>query len=88
MENKMNPYLPIRKVPLDYNGIESSAYSVQMQHPENGETFANWKETGVVGHSYLLVDNDNVRKAANQVAEESNLTFTHDKTFFNGRSYA
>jgi hypothetical protein len=84
----MNPYLPIRKVPLDYNGIESSAYSVQMQHPEDGEQFNHWKEVGVVGHSYLLVDNDNVRKAANQVAEESKLQFVHDKTFFNGRSYA
>ena len=82
----MNPYLPIRKVPLDYNGIESSAYSVQMQH--TADTMPIWKETGVVGHNYLLVDNDSVRKAANQVAEECNLSFTHDKTFFNGRSYA
>ena len=84
----MNPYLPIRKVPLDYNGIESSAYSVQMQHEGDVDKLPEWKETGVVGHSYLLVDNDNVRKAADQVAEESNLQFTHDKTFFNGRSYA
>ena len=29
----MNPYLPIRKVPLDYNGIQSSAFSVQIQKP-------------------------------------------------------
>ena len=89
----MNPYLPIRKVPLDYNGISSSAYAVQMQHPdkpsENGLIDGHeWKEAGVVGHSYLLVDNDSVRKAANQVAEECNFTFAHDKTFFNGRSYA
>ena len=89
----MNPYLPIRKVPLDYNGIHSSAYAVQMQHPDkstedgliNGH---EWKETGVVGHSYLLVDNDSVRKAAREVAEECKLTFVHDQTFFNGRSYA
>ena len=89
----MNPYLPIRKVPLDYDGISSSAYAVQMQHPdkpsENGLIDGHeWKETGVVSNSYLLVDNDNVRKAANQVAEESKLQFVHDKTFFNGRSYA
>ena len=96
----MNPYLPIRKVPLDYNGISSSAYAVQMQHPNEkiadndqvrvngfGELLnADWKEAGVVGNSYLLVDNDSVRKAAHQVAEECNLTFTHDKTLFNGRS--
>ena len=89
----MNPYLPIRKVPLDYDGISSSAYAVQIQHPdkpsENGLIDGHeWKEVGVVGNSYLLVDNDNVRKAANQVAEESKLQFVHDKTFFNGRSYA
>jgi len=85
----MNPYLPIRKVPLDYDGIESSAYSVQMQHTDEDKVGGHeWKETGVVGHSYLLVDNDSVRKAANQVAEESKLQFVHDKTFFNGRSYA
>ena len=85
----MNPYLPIRKVPLDYNGISSSAYAVQMQHEPGKDTpNSEWKEAGVVGHSYLLVDNDNVRKAAEQVAEESKLQFVHDKTFFNGRSYA
>jgi hypothetical protein len=84
----MNPYLPIRKVPLDYNGISSSAYSVQMQHPETGEKLSEWKETGVVGHSYMLLPNEDVKNAANQVAEECNLNFTFDKTFFNGRSYA
>ena len=25
----MNPYAEIRKVPLDYQGVQSSAYSVQ-----------------------------------------------------------
>jgi len=85
----MNPYLPIRKVPLDYNGIESSAYSVQMQHTDEDKIGGHeWKEVGVVGHSYLLVDNHNVRKAAEQVAGECKLQFIHDKTFFNGRSYA
>ena len=83
----MNPYLPIRKVPLDYNGISSSAYSVQMQHPETGEKLSEWKEAGVVGHSYMLLSNEDVKSAANQVAEECNLNFSFDKTFFNGRSY-
>ena len=27
----MNPYSDIRKVPLDYQGIQSNAYSVQRQ---------------------------------------------------------
>ena len=85
----MNPYLPIRKVPLDYNGISSSAYSVQMQHPAGKDTpNTEWKETGVVGHGYMLLPNEEVKKAANQVSEECNLNFTFDRTFFNGRSYA
>ena len=63
----MNPYLPIRKVPLDYDGISSSAYAVQMQHPvyhnkeltsQTGENLIEWKETGVVGHSYMLLPNE------------------------------
>jgi len=83
----MNPYLPIRKVPLDYNGISSSAYAVQMQHPETGEKLSEWREAGVVGHSYMLLSNEEVKDAANQVANECNLNFTFDKTFFNGRSY-
>jgi len=87
----MNPYLPIRKVPLDYNGISSSAYSVQMRHEPEKDTPTTemaWREVGVVGHSYMLLPNEEVKAAANQVAEECNLNFTFDKTFFNGRSYA
>ena len=35
----MNPYLPIRKVPLDFQGIKSSAYSVQMEKKKGSITF-------------------------------------------------
>ena len=52
----MNPYLPIRKVPLDYEGIHSSAFAVQMRHePKEGTpmTAMAWKEVGVVGHNYM-----------------------------------
>ena len=78
----MNPYLPIRKVPLDYNGITSSAYSVQTDRGEDG-----WKEAGVVGKSYMLLPNTEVKQAADQVAEECNIDFVHDKTFFNGKQF-
>ena len=51
----MNPYLPIRKVPLNYDGIHSSAYAVQMQHTDVDKVGGHeWKEAGVVGHSYML----------------------------------
>ena len=82
----MNPYLPIRKVPLDYNGISSSAYAVQMQK-EDPTAGNGWKEVGVVGHSYMLLPNEEVKNAAHQVAEECKIDFVHDKTFFNGRNF-
>ena len=84
----MNPYLSIRKVPLDYNGISSSAFAVQMQHTDEDKIGGHeWKEVGVVGHNYLLVDNSSVKKAAHQVAQECKIDFTPDKTFFNGRNF-
>ena len=81
----MNPYLPIRKVPLDYDGIQSSAFSVQIQKPN--DTSFSWKEVGVVGSSYMLLPNEEVKNAAHQVAEECKIDFVHDKTFFNGRNF-
>jgi len=82
----MNPYLPIRKVPLDYNGVQSSAFSVQMSHP-SPTMEEDWKECGVVGNKYMLLSNEEVKQAATQVAEECNVEFAHDKTFFNGKQY-
>jgi len=83
----MNPYLPIRKVPLDYDGIHSSAFAVQMQHAGDTDTMSVWKEAGVVGNSYMLLPNEEVKNAAHQVAEECKIDFVHDKTFFNGRNF-
>ena len=76
-----NPYAEIRKVPLNYQGIESSAYSVQYRE-EN-----DWKEAGVVGSKYMLLPNSKVKEAADQVANASNIQFEQDKTFFDGRRY-
>ena len=77
-----NPYAKMRKVPLDYNGIQSSAYSVQYQ-----ESHDKWKEAGVVGSKYMLLPNSKVKEAADQVAMASNVQFEHDKTFFDGKRY-
>ena len=87
----MNPYKPIRKVPLDYNGISSSAFSVQMEKDDPKQIGlskdSGWKEVGVVGKSYMLLPNTEVKQAADQVAEECNIDFVHDKTFFNGKQF-
>jgi hypothetical protein len=69
-----NPYAPIRKVPLDYNGIQSSAYSIQLEdwckigtdihgEPEYG---TKWLEKGVVSGNYLLIPNQEVKEIGKQ----------------------
>ena len=82
----INPYGQIRKVPLDYEGISSSAYAVQRQEIKN--EMLKWKECGVVGSNYLLVPNSEVRDLANEIATESALTWEPMKTFFNGKQFA
>ena len=82
----MYPYSDIRKVPLDYEGISSSAYAVQRYNkPETGP--ATWKECGIVSQKYMLVPNDEVRDLASQIATESKLDWKFTKEFFDGRRY-
>ena len=82
----IEPYGEIRKVPLDFQGIKSSAYAVQRQelHDKRG---LEWKECGVVGSNYLLVPNSEVRDMANEIATESKLSWSPMKTFFDGKRY-
>ena len=47
----MDAYAPIRKVPLDYNGIQSSAFSVQIEKVDD-DLKTKWNEVGVVGNKY------------------------------------
>ena len=83
----IHPYGEIRKVPLDYQGIKSTAYAVQRQqmHDKKG---LEWKECGIVSSNYLLVPNSEVRDLADEIATESALTWEPMKTFFNGKQYA
>ncbi len=82
----INPYGEIRKVPLDYQGITSSAYAVQRQD-EDKEGIVKWKECGIVGSNYLLVPNSEVRDLANEIASESKHEWEPMKTFFDGKRY-
>ena len=56
----MNPYADIRKVPLDYQGVQSSAYSVQTYNINKKTDMLEWKEVGTVSNNYLLVPNKDV----------------------------
>ena len=78
----MNPYQEIRKVPLDFNGIKSAAFAVQRNDEEKG-----WKEAGVVGHSYMLLPNEDVKNIAEDITGKSNINFELDKEFFNGKNF-
>ena len=78
----MNPYQEIRKVPLDFNGIQSAAYAVQRLDEEKG-----WKEAGVVGQNYMLLENKEVKEIADELLFNSGLRFDVDREFFNGKNY-
>ena len=83
----IHPYGEIRKVPLDYQGIKSTAYAVQRQELDNRRGL-EWKECGIVGSNYLLVPNSEVKELADEIATESALTWEPMKTFFNGKQFA
>tara|TARA_R100000808_G_C2112885_1_gene126442 strand:- start:150 stop:965 length:816 start_codon:yes stop_codon:yes gene_type:complete len=89
----MEPYLPIRKVPLDYQGVQSNAFSVQMEKPikegkgDNQLTINKWKEVGTVSNNYLLVENKDVKDMADQIACQSGIDFVEDKVFFDGKRF-
>ena len=55
MSNIGSWYDPIRKVPLEYNGTKSNAWSVQREDLDNN---SGWKEVGVVSNNYLLIFNN------------------------------
>ena len=78
----MNPYQEIRKVPLDYSGITSSAFAVQRLDEEKG-----WKEAGVVGAHYMLLPNQEVKDIADDIVESAYIDFELDKEFFNGKNF-
>ena len=82
----IHPYGEIRKVPLDFEGIRSSAFAVQRKH-EDIKGRQSWKEAGVVGSNYLLVPNSDVRDLAQQIATESNMEWEFTKEFFDGRRF-
>ena len=78
----MNPYQEIRKVPLDFNGLVSSAYAVQRLDEEKG-----WKEAGIVGQNYMLMPNEDVKDVAEEMTDKPHIDFELDKEFFNGKNF-
>ena len=84
----------IRKVPLSSNdGIKSTAWAVQredMIETKTETTVINapiWNEVGIVSNKYLLIPNKQVVELANDIADNSGLKWTEDKTFWNGKQF-
>ena len=75
---------PIRKVPLEYNGTKSNAWSVQREDLDDN---TGWQEVGVVSNNYLLINNMDVEKLALDIADSSEYTWEKDKVFWNGRQF-
>ena len=84
MNNQPEWYSPIRKVPLEYQGIQSNAWSVQIEHLTDK---SEWKEVGVVSDNYLLIDNTKVEQLITDISEASGYQWTKDKVFWNGRQF-
>ena len=76
-----SPYSEIRKVPLDYQGIKSSAFSVQI-NKEN-----EYKEVGVVRNNYLLIPNEEVKNIVDDIARSTGYNFEIAKTHFDGKKF-
>jgi hypothetical protein len=81
------PYSDIRKVPLDYEGITSSAFAVQRKDYQDKSGIEKWKECGVVGSNYLLVPNSEVKDLANEIATESKHQWEPMKEYFDGKRF-
>ena len=76
-----NALSKVRKVPLDHQGIQSAAYSVQL---DDG---TDWNEVGVVSNNYLLVPNEDVVDLAETITLQSDFEWKENKTFFNGKRF-
>lgn len=77
-------YSPIRKVPLEYMGVKSNAWSVQIEHLTDK---SEWQELGVVSDNYLLIDNTKVEELINDIAAASSYQWEKDKIFWNGKQF-
>ena len=69
MSEYIYPYDPIRKVPLDYQGVESKAFSVQTERVKDG--IPAYEEVGVVRNNYLLIPNIEVKTLVDSLVDKT-----------------
>lgn len=81
-----DPYATIEKVPLyASDNMQSQGYSVRLEDPSAED---GWKEVGIVSRDYLLVPNRQVRDMAYEITGRTNLQWSKEKVFFDGKRFA
>ena len=81
----LDPYAAIEKRRLiTPDGMRSNGHTVRLADATQP---GGWRECGVVGPSYLCVENAAVRDLAYEVADRSGLGFEAERTFFDGKRY-
>ena len=85
MRDYIHPYSPIRKVPLDYQGIESKAFSVQTEDIKDG--LPEYKEVGVVRKDYLLIPNAEVKDLVDSLISKTGWDWEVNREWTDGKRY-
>lgn len=78
----IDPYTPIRKVPLNFEGIKSSAYSVQLKNNSN-----SFEEVGTVSNNYLLIENKEVKTLVDDMTESTGWDWEVTREYFDGKKF-
>ena len=81
----LDPYAAVeRRRLVTPDGMRSNGHTVRLADATQP---GGWRECGVVGPSYLCVENASVRDLAYEVADRSGLGFEAERTFFDGKRY-
>ena len=85
MREYVYPYNPIRKVPLNYEGIESKAFAVQTEEVVDG--MPEYTEVGVVRKDYLLIPNLEVKELVNSLVEKTGWNWEVQREWSDNKRY-
>ena len=85
MKQLNDPFAKIKKVPLFGDNVKSSAYSIHIEDSLNYEK--PWNEVGIVSNDCMLVNNKEITNMVEKVIDYSDIDFSLDKTFFNGKQF-
>ena len=85
MSEYIYPYNPIRKVPLNYEGVESKAFSVQTETIKDG--IPAYEEVGVVRNNYLLIPNKEVKTLVDSLVDKTGWNWEVQREWSDNKRY-